>query len=192
MRTHELLKSAPYTQSPCIAGATADTVGTYMHGNAHHEHEHIKCGHTRPTTMQIRHHAPEHGHPTGYRHTPTAHGVSESRARPKACAADDARAPRASISINKLNGARLALGRRLARDRFRFEAYRSSSRPPSSFWQRMLESTKSSERMNRPAATSAAVTIVDSESSAAFSTTSCRPHRGPTCFSAGTPYLKRS
>ena len=79
MRIHELLKSAPYTQSHA-SEATADIGGIYMLGDAYHEHEHSKCGHTRPTTMQIRHHAPEHGHPTGYTHTPTAHGVSESRA----------------------------------------------------------------------------------------------------------------
>ena len=158
MRFGELFKTAPYTQNHAseVAAAISGTCGP---GNARREQHHVGCSHAGPEIMQIRQHAPEHDHPTGCTRTPTAHGVLESRARPKACAADDARAPRASICIDKLNGARLALGRRLAGDRFRFEAYRSSSRPPSSFWQRMLESTKSSERMNRPAATSAVVTI---------------------------------
>ena len=186
MRFHELLKLAPYTQSHA-SEVTAATGGTYAHGNAHHEHDasiaNAVTHSQQPCKSDIMHPNTATQLAT-HTHTPTARGVSESRARPKACAADDARAPRASICIDKLNGARLALGRRLAGDRFRFEAYRSSSRPPSSFWQRMLESTKSSERMNRPAATSAVVTIVDSESCAAFSTTSCRPHRGPTCFSS--------
>ena len=105
MRIHELLKSAPYTQSHA-SEETADIGGIYMLRDAYHEHEHSKCGHTRPTIRQIRHHAPEHGHPAGYTHTPTAHGVSESRARLTAGADDDAHACTARVSIGKLSGAR--------------------------------------------------------------------------------------
>ena len=142
MRFGELLKTAPYTQNHAseVAAATSDTHG---HGNAPHWHNHVRCGHARPKITRIRQHATEHDHPTGYKHTPTARGVLESQARPKTGAHDDAHACRASISIGKLNGARVALGRRLAGQRFRFEAYRSSSRPPSSFWQRMRDSTTS-------------------------------------------------
>ena len=83
MRFHELLKLAPYTQSHA-SEVTAATGGTYAHGNAHHKHEHSNCGHTQPTTMQIRHHA-NIMHPNTATqlatHTHLPHAVSLSRER---------------------------------------------------------------------------------------------------------------
>eukprot|EP00966_Prymnesium_polylepis_P269797 6232444-Prymnesium_polylepis.1 len=84
--------------------------------------------------MQIRQHAPEPDHPTGT-HTHTPHTVSLSRERdPKLGSDDDARAARACTSIGKLIGVCLGAVARLAGERSRFEAHRSSLRPPSSFW----------------------------------------------------------
>ena len=177
MRIDELLKSAPYAQNHA-SDETAATGGMRMLGDAYHEHDHIKCGHIRPTIMQIRHHAPEHDHPTGCRctrlHTPPVH----RDLAPSLLSNDGARAARASKWIGKLIGARLGSGGRLAVERSRLEAYRSSVRPLSTIWLRHRESTKSSKRLKRPAATTAAVTVVGSKCSATFSTTSCRPQRG--------------
>ena len=107
------------------------------------------------------------------------HTVSLSRKRdPTLSADDDAHACRASICIGKLSGARLAPGGRLAGERLQFKAYRCSSRPPSSFWQSHRDLSNSSTSLKRPAVTTATMMATDSESSAAFSTTSCRPHRG--------------
>ena len=172
MRIHELWKSAPYTQSHA-SEATADIGGIHMLGDAYHEHEHSKCGHTRPTTMQIRQHAPEHDHPTGRgstcRRTPA---VSRGLA-PSLLADDGARAARARGSIGELSGVRLGLVARLAGERFGCEAYRSSFGPSSTIWMRQRDTSTSSEWTKQPAVVSAAMRVVGSECSAASSTTTC-------------------
>jgi hypothetical protein len=93
--------------------------------------------------MQIRQHAPTYGHPTDhdyrYRHTSPV----DRDLAPSLLADDGALAARGRGSIGELSGARLALGSRLAGERLRFDAYRSSSRLRSTVWHRQRESTKS-------------------------------------------------
>ena len=144
MRIHEHFKPAAYRYTKNHASeVTAASGGTHEHGNVDHEQQHGGGGHAGPKIMQIRQHAPTCGHPTDhdyrYRHTSPV----DRDLAPSLLADDGARAARGRGSIGELSGARLALGLRLAGERLRFEAYRSSSRPPSSFRKRLRESTKS-------------------------------------------------
>ena len=142
MRINEHLKPVAYTQNHA-SEVTAASGGTHEHGNADHEQQHGGGGHAGQNIMQIRQHAPTCGHPTDhdyrYRRTsPVDRDLASSL-----LADDDARAARRRGSMGELSGARLALGSRLAGERLRFDAYRSSSRLPSTFWHRQRESTKS-------------------------------------------------
>ena len=172
MRFHDFCKSAPCTLNHA-SEITAATGDPRVHGNGYHEHQHIECGHTEPTTMQIRQHAPEHDHPTGRGSTCCQAPAVGRDLAPSLLAADGARAARARGSIGELSGVRLGLVARLAGERFGCEAYRSSFGPSSTIWMRQRDTSTSSEWTKQPAVVSAAMRVVGSECSAASSTTTC-------------------